>query len=127
VSDDEHALVRRWAQAVNARDRDALVAESDPEIFIYPLQVGLSGHYRGHDGARHWLDDMDASDLGHQVRYEGIRTLADGRIALFGTLLLENNPISPYTLIATVSGDKIAQMRSYLSDEETLRHLKMID
>ena len=123
---DEELLVRRWAQAVNARDRDALVAESDPDIYVYPLQVGLTGHYRGHDGARRWLDDMDASDLGHQVRYEGLRTLADGRIALFGTLLLDDNPISPYTLIATVAGDKIVQMRSYLSDEETMEHLKLL-
>jgi SnoaL-like domain len=123
----EQALVRRWAQAVNARDRDALVAESDPEIYCYPLQVGLTGHYRGHEGIRRWLDDMDASALGHQVSYEGIRTLADGRVALFGTLRLDGNPISPYTLIATVAGDKVVQMRSYLSDEDTLRHLKMID
>ena len=122
----DHETLRRWARAVNARDVDELVAYSDPEIVCYPLQLALSGHYEGHEGMRRWLEDVEASGLSHNVRFEGVRTLPDGRIALFGTLVLEENPISPYSMIAEVRDGKVASMRSYLSDEDTLKHLKMI-
>ena len=129
--DDEpdplHRLVRQWARAVNERDRDTLVALSQPDIDSYPLQIAtVSGHYQGHDGLRRWIDDMVASDIGHQVEFRGIRTLADGRVALFGVLLVEGKEISPYSLIATLRDGKVAGMRSYLSDEETMEHLKLL-
>jgi hypothetical protein len=127
-TDPLHRLVRRWAQAVNARDADALNAESDPAIDVYPLQIAtVSGHYTGHDGMRRWLADMVASDIGHHVQFVGIRTCADGRIALFGELYVEGKLISPYSLVATIKDEKVASMRSYLSDEDTMRHLKLID
>jgi ketosteroid isomerase-like protein len=122
----EHRLVRIWAQAVNARDRETLAAHSHPDISLNPLQVGLSGHYQGLDGLRRWIDDMEATDLGHQVRFVGIRTLADGRVVLFGELLLGEKVISPYSLIAVLREGKVASMRSYLSDEETMEHLKLL-
>jgi hypothetical protein len=119
--------VRQWARAVNERDRDTLVARSHPQVDCYPLQIAtVSGHYQGHDGLRRWIDDMVASDIGHHVEFVGIRTLPDGRVALFGTVLVEGKEISPYSLIATVRDGKVAAMRSYLSDEETMEHLKLL-
>jgi ketosteroid isomerase-like protein len=125
--DPRRRLVRRWATAVNDRDRDALVSYSHPDIDCYPLQIAtVSGHYQGHEGVRRWIDDMVASDIGHQVRFVGIRTLDDGRIALFGSVFVEGKEISPYSLIATIRDDKVIGMRSYLSDEETMEHLKLL-
>jgi hypothetical protein len=125
--DAVHRLVRRWAQAVNARDRDALVATSDPAIDVYPLQIAtVGGHYVGHDGMRRWIDDMFAGDVAFEVRFVGIRTLPDGRIALFGEIFVEGKFISPYSMIATARDGMIVAMRSYLSDEETMEHLKLI-
>jgi hypothetical protein len=60
------------------------------------------------------------------VRFVGIRTLDDGRIALFGSVFVEGKEISPYSLIATIRDDKVIGMRSYLSDEETMEHLKLL-
>jgi ketosteroid isomerase-like protein len=126
--DPLHRLVRRWAQAINERDVDTLAAESDPAIDVYPLQIAtVSGHYTGHDGLRRWLDDANASNIGYQVEFLGLRTLPDGRVALFGQVQLEGREISPYSMIATVKDGKVTAMRSYLSDEETMRHLKLID
>jgi ketosteroid isomerase-like protein len=125
-TDPDHVLVRRWAQAVNARDVETVVALTHPDIDLHPMQIAVSGHYSGHDGVRAWLRDMVASDLGHQVRYLGIRTLPDGRVALFGEVCLEETVVSPYTLIATVRDGKVALTRSYLATEETLRLLKLL-
>jgi ketosteroid isomerase-like protein len=119
--------VRQWARAVNDRDRDALVASSHPDIDCYPLQIAtVSGHYQGHEGMRRWIDHMVASDIGHVVEFRGIRTLADGRVALFGAVFVEGKEISPYSLIATLRDGRVAAMRSYLSDEATMEHLKLL-
>jgi len=126
-ADPSRRVVRLWATAVNARDAEALVSYSHPDIDSYPLQVAkVSGHYSGHEGMRRWLGDMEASDTGHNVRATGIRTLPDGRVALFGQLLVEGKEISPYSLIATLRDGKVVAMRSYLSDEETMEHLKLL-
>ena len=125
--DPNHRLVRRWATAVNERDAEKLIAFSHPEIDVYPLQIAtVSGHYSGHGDMRRWLDDMEASEIGHQVEFVSIRTLPDGRVALFGAVFVEGKEISPYSLIATLRDDKVVGMRSYLSDEETMEHLKLL-
>jgi ketosteroid isomerase-like protein len=125
--DPVHRLVRRWATAVNERDAEKLNSYSDPEIDVYPLQIAtVGGHYQGYEGMRRWLDDMVASDIGHHVEFVSIRTLDDGRVALFGSLFVEGKEISPYSLIATIRDDKVIGMRSYLSDEETMEHLKLL-
>ena len=124
--DPQHELVRRWARAVNARDVETLVELSDPDIQLYPMQIAVSGHYRGHDGLRRWVEDIVASDLGHGVEFRGIRTLPDGRIALFGEVFLGETSISPYSLLVTLRGDRVASTRSYLSDEDTLKLLKLL-
>jgi hypothetical protein len=124
--DPQHELVRRWARAVNARDVETLVELSDPDIQLYPMQIAVSGHYRGHDGLRRWVEDIVASDLGHGVEFRGIRTLPDGRIALFGEVFLGDTSISPYSLLVTLRDDRVASTRSYLSDEDTLKLLKLL-
>jgi ketosteroid isomerase-like protein len=126
--DPLHRLVRSWAQAINDRDVDALIAFSDPAIDVYPLQIAtVSGHYMGHDGLRRWLDDTNVANIGFQVEFVGIRTLDEERAALFGEVHVEGKMISPYSMIATVKNGKVTAMRSYLSDEDTMRHLKLID
>ena len=126
--DPQHRLVRLWATAVNDRDAETLISYSHPQIDVYPLQIAtVSGHYTGHDGLRRWIEDAEATNIGYQVEFVGIRTLGDGRVALFGKVLVEGKEISPYSMVATVEGGKVASMRSYLSDEETMRHLKLID
>jgi hypothetical protein len=125
--DPSHRLVRQWARAVNERDWESLASHSGADIDCYPLQIAtVSGHYSGHDGLRRWLDDMVASDIGHVVEFKGIRTLPDGRVALFGALFVEGKEISPYSLIATLRDGKVVAMRSYLSDEPTMEHLKLL-
>src|SRR3954451_2323975 len=125
-TDPDQRRRRRWAHAVNAPDVERIVALSAPDIDLYPMQIAVSGHYHGHDGIREWVRDILASGLGHNVRYLGIRTLPDGRVALFGEVRLEETVISPYTLIAEIRDGKVALTRSYLATEETLRLLKLL-
>jgi ketosteroid isomerase-like protein len=125
-TDPNERIVRQWAQAINARDVEAVVALSHPEIELHPMQIAVAGLYTGHDGVRAWIDDILASGIGHNVTYGGLKTLPDGRVALFGEVCLEGKKISPYTLLATVRDEKVALTRSYLADEDTLRVLKLL-
>jgi hypothetical protein len=125
-TDPDQRLLRQWAQAVNARDVDAINALSAPDIDLHPMQIAVSGHFHGHDGVRQWVQEIIDSGIGHWVRYVGIRTLPDGRVALFGEVTLEGVVVSPYTMIASIRDGKVAVTRSYLATEETLRLLKLL-
>ncbi|MEA2458205.1 MAG: hypothetical protein QOC95_1177, partial [Thermoleophilaceae bacterium] len=63
---------------------------------------------------------------GHKVAIDRVRTLPDGRVALFGDVYLQGRLIAPYALVVTVRDGKVAVARSYLNDEETLAHLKLL-
>lgn len=120
------ALARRWADAINARDVDTLVALADPEIDIQPLQVGVRGHYSGPAGVRRWMQEIADDDLGHRVRIERVRSLGPGRALVLGTVLLGGNDVSPYALVLQLRDDRVAAMRSYLDDEPTLERLGVL-
>jgi ketosteroid isomerase-like protein len=125
-TDPDQRLLRQWAQAVNAREVERVCELSTPDIDLHPMQIAVAGHYHGHDGIRAWIGDILASGIGHDVRFLGIKTLPDGRVALFGEVRLEDTVVSPYTLVATMRDGKVAVTRSYLATEETLRLLKLL-
>jgi ketosteroid isomerase-like protein len=120
---DAESLIRRWADAINARDADALLELAHPDIELHPLQFGVAGHYRGREGVAEWMGELRVWDPGHRVRIEGVRALPDGRVALFGTIMIEGEPSSPYSLVASVADGQVAEMRSFPSDEDTLEKL----
>jgi ketosteroid isomerase-like protein len=117
------SLVRRWSDAINTRDADALLELAHPEIELHTLQLGVRGRYTGRDGVAEWMAELHEWDPGHRVRVERVRTLPSGRIAVFGTILIEGEPSSPYSLVAEVRDGKVAMMRSFPSDEDTLEKL----
>jgi ketosteroid isomerase-like protein len=116
-------LVRRWFDALNARDLDALIAMADPAIDVYPMQFAVSGNYEGHDGLRRWRNDLGAWDPGHHVERGEVRDLGDGRYVMFGTVVIDGADFSPYALLIRITNGKVAAMRSYLNDEETLERM----
>ena len=120
------ALARRWAEAINKRDLDGLLPLAHEEIELYPLQFGVSGHYTGHDGLAQWMRELTTNDLGHTARIDRLRELEDGRVALFGTVCADGQPLSAYALLVGIRDGKVAVMRSYLSDERTLELLGVL-
>jgi len=122
-----HDPVRRWVAAFNERDTLTLVALADPEVDWYPLQISAHGHFKGHDGIRRWMEELGADDPDHRVRVDSVRTLAPDRVALLGAICVDDNPVSPYSLIAVVRDGKVLTARSYLSDADTLLRLGLLD
>jgi ketosteroid isomerase-like protein len=125
-SDPLHDVVRSWAEALNRRDVEALVELSTPDVDCDPLQISVAGRYIGHEGVRRWMREVTTHDPGHHVETESISTIADDRVALFGKLMMHGRAVSPYTLVIVVRDGKVAAMRSYLTDEETLTQLGLL-
>jgi ketosteroid isomerase-like protein len=124
--DPQHDVALRWAEALNARDVDVLLDLATEDVVCDPLQISVSGRYEGHDGLRRWMGEVTTHDPGHRVAIERLATVAEDRVAVFGTLMMEGRPASPYTLLVIVRDGKVAAMRSYLTDEETLTTLGLL-
>jgi hypothetical protein len=122
-----HTLVRRWAEAFNDRDADTLVELADPEVDWYPLQISARGHFTGPEGLRRWISELTSADPGHRIRTDSVRTLSDDRVLLVGEICLDDDPVSPYTLLLVARAGKVLTARSYLSSEDTLERLGLID
>jgi ketosteroid isomerase-like protein len=60
VSERNVELHRRLLEAFNNRDAESMVACSDPDIEYHPLLSGIATSvYRGHEGIRTWLAQVD--------------------------------------------------------------------
>ena len=61
-------LQRRFTEAFNARDVEALIALSDPNVEVHSTFAELGAIYQGHAGLRRWHRDFD--DAWEKVRVE---------------------------------------------------------
>ena len=54
-------LGRQLMDALSRRDLPSVVAMSDPDVEWHSFfaEVGSGGVYRGHEGARQWMSDLD--------------------------------------------------------------------
>jgi ketosteroid isomerase-like protein len=125
---DESArdIALRWAEALNRRDVDALVSLATDDVDCVPLQISADGSYAGHDGIRRWMREVTTHDPGHQVELEDARVIGEDRVAVFGQLRMKGRKVSPYTMVTLIRDGRVAAMRSYLSDEETLTELGLL-
>lgn len=72
-------LVRRWAQAFNDRDMDALLELTSPDFEFVPYLANLveTTTYRGHDGLRRYFEDADAAWEEIRVELDDVRVVTD--------------------------------------------------
>jgi ketosteroid isomerase-like protein len=78
-------LIRAGVDALNRRDVDAMLATLDPDVELEPLRAVLEGSvYRGHEGLREWLDDMDEDWQDFHFEIADLRPLAPDRVLLVG-------------------------------------------
>jgi ketosteroid isomerase-like protein len=75
-------LARQLIAALNRRDLSMLTSRADPDVEWHSFfaQLGEGGVYRGHDGARRWLRDLD--DAWEIVRAEVDDEIAVGDVAV---------------------------------------------
>ena len=90
MSQENVEIVRRLIVAFNERDADQLVALSDPDCEWVPFRAQLEGiTYRGHDGIRRFLLDMDEDWSTFlidplQFQEQGERVVVTGQVSAKG-------------------------------------------
>src|SRR2546422_8443249 len=70
MSERNVELQRRWIEAFNARDIEAMIALCDPSgVLISAFDAIGGGVYHGHDGMRSWYRDYEDA-WGDEIRAE---------------------------------------------------------
>jgi hypothetical protein len=123
------AIGRRFVDGFNRRDAEALVALADPQIEFHPtVLVGDRRTYHGHDGLRRWMAELGATQAGHLVRVREVRVQDERSFVLLTEVLLEGELLSPSAMLARLSdAELIVHARAYLTDEQTLTQLGLLD
>ena len=75
---DSEELIRRFYDAFNAEDLDALVATLHPDVEL----VTARGPRFGHDGARIWATRQPGGELEQRIVLDGVRGQGERAVAL---------------------------------------------
>jgi ketosteroid isomerase-like protein len=86
MSQENVETFKRAIDAYNRRDIDAFLEALDPEVELQgALQALLEGEttlYRGHEGVRQWVRDIDEALADIRLELPEIRDLGDRLVAL---------------------------------------------
>jgi ketosteroid isomerase-like protein len=128
MSQENVESVKRWTDAYNRRDVEAMLAELDPEVewhsaILAPLE-GEATLYCGHEGFRQLLRDVyEALDEVHaevaEIRDLGDRTVAIGRMRVRGRESGAETE-SATGVVTDFKNGKAIRVRAYLDPKDAL-------
>jgi ketosteroid isomerase-like protein len=128
MSQENVEAFKRFADANNRRDVEALLAELDADVEWQSAVLGSLGGeatvHRGHDGVREMLRDLYEAFSEFQVSFYDIRDLGDRVVAIGrwitrgGESGVETTP--PLASIVDFKNGKAIRVRSYLDPNEAL-------
>ena len=128
MSQENVEVVRRVSDAYNRRDVEAMLDELHPEIEWHPwLQVQLGGGatvYRGHQGVREGIRDVEEAFSEIQAEQAEVRDLGE-RVVAIGHLRgrgKESGAVteSDIAWIVEFKSGKVIRVREYLDPQEAL-------
>jgi ketosteroid isomerase-like protein len=117
--------VRAWFEAHARGDMEAVLELTHPEIEVRPALVGgLEGRvYRGRDGLREFLEEVDAIWTAYRIELRELRDAGDSVIALGHTWAEGRDGIvldDPGGWLLGMDDGMIRDFRTFNSWEETL-------
>ena len=128
MSQENVEAFKRFADANNRRDVEAMLEELDAEVEWQSAILGSLGGeatvHRGHEGVREMLRDLYEAFSEFQVQFVDIRDLGD-RIVAIGRWItrgeesgVETTP--PLASVVDFKNGKAIRVRSYLDPKEAL-------
>jgi len=120
---------KRAHDAFARRDIDGILAAYDPEIEWYPGVAGLlAGEkmvYRGHDGLRQLLVDLDEAFSVVELEFDEFRDLGEDRILAVGRQRIRGRDsdietVNPVAYLVEGEAGGFTRVRAYLSAGEAL-------
>jgi ketosteroid isomerase-like protein len=128
MSEENVEATRRFIEAYNRRDVEAMMADLDPGIEWHGgILIGLGGEaavFHGFEGVRKALRDIyealgDAHIECSEIRDLGDRVVALGRFHVRGSESGAQSE-SPWGAVADFKDGKAIRIRSYFNSEEVL-------
>ncbi len=117
-------LAQRWIDAFNRSDPDALIALCSPQVKHEPSVLARGGGvYEGHAGIREWFADVARANFGYLASIGEVSVGASGDLLVFGDLMIEGEPVTPYSLRLRVRDGLVVETRTFLSDHDTMDSL----
>lgn len=123
----EHAdTVRRAYEAFSAQDAEALVEVSDPEVEFGGSAAAPDRLYRGHDGIRKYIADIDGA-FGHEwhADLERVADAGDNQVVLVARVHGPGKGGLPLDLrvahVWELRNGKLLRGRVYVPAEDALR------
>jgi ketosteroid isomerase-like protein len=128
MSQENVEAFKRFADANNRRDVEALLEELDPDVEWHSAVLrslrGEATVHRGHDGVREMLRDLYEAFSEFQVEFSEIRDLGD-RVVAVGRWItrgeesgVETTP--PLAAVVDFKNGKAIRVRSHLDPKEAL-------
>jgi ketosteroid isomerase-like protein len=127
MSGENVEAFKRGVAAVNRWDIEAVLEESDPEVEWHPaLQVLLGGEatvYRGHDGFRKMVREVEEAWADVHYEFSEIRDLGDRIVAIGHFRARSKSGVdveSPLGYLVEFKNGKLIGAWSYLDPKEAL-------
>lgn len=124
---DAESVAKRYVAAYNDRDLDAMLAVLDENAVSYPSRLFGHDPNVGHRGVRAWWETMVASGRWYEVAVRDVRRIGPDRVAVLGEIRDQGERLSPWGVVVRVRDGLIVESRSYLSDEELLEELGLLE
>ena len=128
MSQENVEAFRRGLEAGNGGDVETLLEELDPEVewhsALHALLGGEATVFRGHDGVREMLRDLNEAFGEIRIEISEIRDLGDqlvaiGRIRAVGKASGAETE-TPLALVTEIKNGKTISLRGYLDPAEAL-------
>ena len=128
MSQENLEAFSRGTDAFNRGDIEAWLAELDSEVEWHSALPGLlttgGGVYRGHEGLRDMVRELDDALDELTVEYSEIRDLGD-RVLAIGQVHTRGNlsgavSEAPFAIVSDYKGGKTIRVRTYLDPEEAV-------
>ena len=128
MSEENVEAFKRGVEAANRRDIEALLAELDPEIewhsALLASVAGGAAVYRGHEGVRKWLRDLEEAFSEVHSEFSEIRDLGN-RLVAIGRLRTRGKESgaeteSPVAWLVRFNDGKLIYARPYLDPNQGL-------
>ena len=129
MSQENVETFRRGFAAYQRRDIETVLDTLHPDVEWHPLLPVLLGGeatvYRGHEGVRELVRELDEAFVGFQADLSEIRDLGDERVLVIGRLRGRGKESGAETesrvvWLAEFKNGKGIRMREYLNPEDAL-------
>jgi ketosteroid isomerase-like protein len=124
---DRAELVRQAFERWNSGDREVDFDTIDREVELHGILASTRGvPYRGHEGVRQWLADIDEQFEGWEIWVDEMRELDDERVLAFGGIRMVGRGSGieldqPVAWLFAFRAGKIVRYQAFRDRAETLQ------